>query len=119
MTSQASVRSTFNYTRDTGVTPEIYFYEPLPGSETHRPGDDPREMTVHDGWDRAKSFSLNREGFALREFHSSFEDWDNDDAIKARFYGEVSEFVRRGSAPSAWSCSTTPSAPSPMSAADE
>jgi hypothetical protein len=84
MTSQDSVRSTFNYTRDTGVTPEIYFYEPLPGTQTHQPGDDPREMTVHDGWDRARSFSLNREGFALREFHSSFQDWDNDDAIKAR-----------------------------------
>jgi hypothetical protein len=95
MTSQASVRSTFNYTRDTGVTPEIYFYEPPPGTQTHQPGDDPREMTVHDGWDRARSFSLNREGFALREFHSSFQDWDNDDAIKAQFYDEVSEFVRR------------------------
>jgi hypothetical protein len=33
--------------------------------------------------------------FALREFHSSFQDWDNDGAIKAQFYGEVSEFVRR------------------------
>ena len=54
MTSHASVRSTFNYTRDTGVTPEIYFYEPLPGTQTHQPGDDPREMPVHDGWDRGE-----------------------------------------------------------------
>jgi hypothetical protein len=94
MIGEATVKSTFNYTRDTGVTPEIYFYEPPPGTAAHLPGDDPRVMTVHDGRDRAKSFSLNREGFALRDFHSPFQDWHDDAAIKARFHGEVSEFVK-------------------------
>ena len=28
MTSGEIVKSIFNYTRDTGVEPEIYFYEP-------------------------------------------------------------------------------------------
>ena len=94
MTSGESVRSIFNYTRDTGVGPEIYFYEPPHGAEPRRPGDDPREMTVHNGWDRATLFSLDREGFALRDFRSLFQQWDDDSAIRERFYGEAAEFVR-------------------------
>ena len=52
-------------------------------------------MTVHDGWNRAKSFSLDREGFALREFHSPFAQWDDDAAIRSQFYGDVAEFVKK------------------------
>jgi hypothetical protein len=94
MPAQDTVRGTFNYTRDTGTLPEIYFYDPLPGTEVHLPGDDPREMAVHDGWTRARDFSADREGFALRDFPSAFDDWDDDAAIKARFYPEVIDFVR-------------------------
>ena len=95
MTGQSTVRSTFNYTRDTGVEPEVYFYEPPQGTVIRSPGDDPHEMTIHDGWDHARSCSLDREGFALREFHSPFEQWQDDEAIRRYFYGEVAEFVRR------------------------
>ena len=94
MTSGGTVRSTFNYTLDTGVEPEIYFYEPPHGVEPRRPGDDLREMTVHNGWARAFLFSLDREGFALRDFRSLFQQWDDDSAIRERFYGEAAEFVR-------------------------
>jgi hypothetical protein len=94
MASERSVQSVFNYTRDTGVAPEVYFYEPPPGTQYRRPGDDPREMTVHDGWARAASFSLDREGFALRDFSMPFEDWDDDRAIEGQIYGAVREFVR-------------------------
>jgi len=93
MTREATVDANFNYTRDTGIAPEIYFYESPQGANARPPGDDPRVMTVHDGWDRASSFSLDREGFALREFLSSFDAWDDDAAIRDRFYGEVSDFV--------------------------
>jgi hypothetical protein len=46
MTIRGTVRTIFNYTRDTGIEPEIYFYNPAHGAEGRRPGDDPREMTV-------------------------------------------------------------------------
>ena len=46
MTSRGTVRAIFNYTRDTGIEPEIYFYNSAHGAEGRRPGDDPREMTV-------------------------------------------------------------------------
>ena len=95
MTSGGTVRSIFNYTRDTGVEPEIYFYEPPDGTKPHLPGDDPHEMTVHNGWDRASLFSPDREGFSLRDFRSPFQQWDDDGAIRERFYGEAAEFIRR------------------------
>ncbi|HJQ58268.1 MAG TPA: CmcJ/NvfI family oxidoreductase [Vineibacter sp.] len=94
MASESVVHSTFNYTRDTGVAPEIYFYDPPAGAQARLPGDDPRDMAIHDGWDRAGAFSLDREGFALRDFRSPFDDWDDDTAIRERFYPEVIAFLR-------------------------
>src|SRR5262249_54145919 len=94
MKCEPTVSATFNYTRDTGIVPEVYFYEPPAGTAARMPGDDPREMTVHSGWDRASSFALDREGFALREFCSQFREWGDDAAIGTRFYDEAAEFVK-------------------------
>lgn len=86
----------FNYTRDTGVSPEIYFYDTPAAEHVRAAGDDRHEMAVHDGWSRAESFSLDREGFALREFGGPrFERWDDDAAIRGDLYPSVTEFVRR------------------------
>lgn len=94
MTTQSSVKANFNYTRDTGATPEVYFYEPPAGTPIRDPGDDPHVMQVRDGWSRAKEFSLDREGFELRDFTSGFESWEDDAAIKAGFYTDVINFVK-------------------------
>ena len=94
MQREHSVRSTFNYTRDDGTVPEVYFYEPPPGTVVHPPGDDPHEMEIADGWSRAGTFSLDREGFALKEFHDPFARFDDDDAVRSQFYAPVTEFVR-------------------------
>ena len=94
MAAEDVVRATFNYTRDTGTPPEVYFYEPPPGTPIRLPGDDPHEMPVDDGWSRAHEFWVDREGFALREFPAGFADWDDDDATRERFYPEVIAFVR-------------------------
>jgi hypothetical protein len=88
------IRATFNYTRDDGVVPEVYFYEPPPGTPIRSPGDDPHEMPVHEGWSRASGFSLDREGFALKEFHHEFDRFDDDGAVRSQFYAPVAEFVR-------------------------
>jgi hypothetical protein len=89
-----SVRATFNYTLDDGTIPEAYFYDPPPGTVVRMPGNDPHEMQITDGWSRANTFSLDREGFALKEFHSAFDRFDDDDAVRDQFYATVAEFVR-------------------------
>src|SRR5262249_19904000 len=76
-----SVRATLNYTADDGTVAEVYFYEPPPGTIVRPPGDDPHEMEIVDGWSRADSFSLDREGFALKEFYSAFDRFDDDQAV--------------------------------------
>jgi len=47
------------------------------------------------GWDRVNEFSLDQDGFALCEFRSSFDQWDDDQAIKAQFYEDVVAFLKR------------------------
>jgi len=86
--------ATLNYTADKKPGPEVYFYEPPPGTVVRSPGDDPREMQIFDGWSRANSFSLDRQGFELREFDNGFARFDEADAVRIEFYGPVAEFVR-------------------------
>jgi hypothetical protein len=94
MSGNEPVRASFNYTRADGPVPEVWFYEPPPGTVVHRPGDDPHEMPVADGWARAGTFSLDCEGFALKEFGHPFDRFDDDDAVRSQFYAPVAEFVR-------------------------
>jgi len=94
MQQSSSVRATFNYTLDDGTVPEAYFYEPPPGTVIRMPGNDPHEMQIADGWSRANTFSLDREGFSLKKFHSAFDRFSDDDAVRDQFYATVAEFVR-------------------------
>ena len=43
-------------------------------------------MEIVDGWSRADTFSLDREGFALKEFYSAFDRFDDDEAVRNQFY---------------------------------
>ena len=94
MRRDSSVRATLNYTADDGTVPEIYFYEPPPGTVVKGPGDDPHEMQIADGWSRAHTFSLDREGFALTELHSAFDRFDDEQAVRDEFYEPVADLVR-------------------------
>lgn len=93
------VRAEFNYTKD--VSPkltELYFYEDQNGLNIHEPGDDPRVMTVHDGWHRAKEFDVDRNGFCIKTFPSSFDNtkkWNDDGLVRSDFYPEVVEFLKK------------------------
>jgi glutathione S-transferase len=92
------VRASFNYTKDLGdKLTELYFYEDPKAVGIHEPGDDPTEVAVHDGWDRAKDFSVDKEGFAVKDFKSSFSkaDFEDDARVREKFYPEVVEFLKK------------------------
>jgi hypothetical protein len=95
MKREPFVRSTFNYTLDDGNVPEIFFYEPEEPVEPHQPGNDPREMSVFDGWSRVDRFSLDREGFELQPFGYKFDRWSDNTAIETQLYPKVTEFIRK------------------------
>lgn len=91
----ASVRAELNYSVDNGRPIDYYFYEPDPALELNPPGTDVRETEIHDGWPLADKFDVDREGFEIKPFDSNFADFDNDAAIRSRFYPEVIDFVKR------------------------
>ena len=89
------VRALFNYTKDVQQPTELYFYETAATKNIHEPGDDPHEMSVRDGRYRADSFSVDKEGFALDNFTTSFEQWDDNAAVVDSFYPEVVEYLKK------------------------
>ena len=70
------------------------FYEPPSGTVIRMPGNAPHEMQIDDGWSRAHAFSLDHEGFAIKEFDAEFDRFDDDNAVRDQFYGPVAEFVK-------------------------
>lgn len=95
--SGASVIATLNYTKDTDPQlTELYFYETPKASGIHEPGDDARQVEIHDGWSKAKEFTLDKNGFELREdLRTGFEAWDDDAKVAEEFYPEVVEFLKK------------------------
>lgn len=96
-----AVRATLNYSVDNGIPPDYYFYEPDPGVQLNPPGTDLREVEIHDGWPEVDGLSADREGFELHPFllegGARFDQFDDDAAIKSRFYAQVIAFVQRHS----------------------
>lgn len=95
MNGSTPIRATLNYTVDNGRPPDYYFYEPAEPIERNPPGTDAHEMAIHDGWPVVDTFSLDREGFALRPFEARFEQFDDDAAIRSVFYAQIVDFVKQ------------------------
>lgn len=92
-----SVRATVQYTVDNGIPPDYCFYEPDPSVKLNPPGTDPHEVEIENGWPQVAEFSADREGFELHDFTARFDQLDDEDSIRARFYPQVIDFVKRHS----------------------
>lgn len=84
-----------NYTVDNGRPAAYYFYEPDPGDDLNPAGTDPQQVRIWDAWPVRGALSVDREGFELQDFESSFQDFDDDEAIKRAFYPDVVDFVKQ------------------------
>ena len=93
--SHKAVRASFNYTKDVQQPTELYFYESDAAKNIHEPGDDPHEMLVYDGWYRADSFSVDKEGFSLHSLKTTYDQWDDDEAVAKEFYPEIVDFLKK------------------------
>lgn len=89
------VTAELNYSVDNGRPIDYYFYEPELGVELNPPGTDPHQVQIEDAWPEAASLSADREGFEIADFAETFDDFDDDAAIKAGFYEQVVGFVKR------------------------
>jgi hypothetical protein len=90
----AFVKSTMNYSVDNGRPPDYYFYEPDTPVELNPPGTDSKEVKIYNGWPKVDQFSVDREGFELKAFEAEFDQFDNDEAIRNRFYAQIVDFVK-------------------------
>ncbi|KAK3111894.1 hypothetical protein LTR53_012388 [Teratosphaeriaceae sp. CCFEE 6253] len=96
---QHAVRASLNYTKAlSDELTEIYFYEDVEGKHKaiHGPGDDLQEVTITDGWHRAKEFECDTHGFALHDFTSSYAGaWEDESGVRESFYPEVVDFLKK------------------------
>jgi glutathione S-transferase len=92
---QPDVRTTVNYTKAVDQPTEIYLYESDKAKGIHEPGDAPVEISVSDGWPHAREFSIDKNGFSVHDFHTAYNDWEEDQAVRTEFYPEVVEFLKR------------------------
>ncbi len=91
---QDAVHATINYTVDNGIPPDYYFYDPEPGTTLNPPGTDTRNVVIRNGWPTVDTLDLDRDGYVLKPFAPGFTAFDDDAAVKSRFYADVTEFVR-------------------------
>lgn len=93
---QGEVRAVFNYTKD--VSPkltELYFYDSEKANGIHEPGDSAHEVVIRDGWSKVHDFTIDKSGFAVKDFTTGHQEWEDEDRTRASFYPDVVEFLKR------------------------
>ncbi|MGH1418334.1 MAG: CmcJ/NvfI family oxidoreductase [Hyphomicrobiaceae bacterium] len=90
-----SVKAQLNYSHDIGRPIDYYFYEPDPGTQKDESGTDLQDVNIFDGWPEADNFNIDVQGFEIRDLKSSFNQFEDDAALKENFYATVIEFVKK------------------------
>jgi hypothetical protein len=85
------VEAVLNYTRNTGVRPVNYTFDPPPGVPRYSGEVDARTVTIHDAR-QLTGFGLDISGFELIRHRSTLTDWGSfgdEERVKAVDYPEV------------------------------
>jgi hypothetical protein len=91
-----SVRSTLNYTVDTGAKPVTKSNSPGQVRVTENTGKyQAHEVTIHNGRLHGGVFSLDREGFLLVRHETKMKDFYDDAEVKAVYYPEIEQLVKQ------------------------
>lgn len=96
MNHSSPVHAKLNYSKNLDSTlTELFFYESPMAKDIHGPGGDPCEVAIHSGWSTVKDFSIDKEGFALHPFTTGFDNWEEEQDVRANFYTEVVDFLKK------------------------
>lgn len=94
--SSHSVSATLNYYAPLGDdVPYTYAYEAPDGRPQTNVGQDPHPVVIHDARGNESKFSLDTTGFAFVKSPSEEKDFLNEEAIRAVYYKEVEELLKR------------------------
>jgi hypothetical protein len=91
-----SVQGTLNYTRDTGVRPVNYTFDPPAGVPRNSGEVDTRTVTIHNAR-RETGLGLDVSGFEMIEHQSSLKDWAafrDTERVKAIDYPEICRAIK-------------------------
>jgi hypothetical protein len=91
------VKAVVNYTRNTGIRPVNYTYDPPPGVPRNSGEIDARKVTIRNAR-LEKGLALDVAGFELIKHRSSLSEWvafQDGDLVKAVDYPEVAEALRQ------------------------
>ncbi len=89
------MRSTVNYMSPETENPEIYLFDPPPGTPRQYPTV-AHEMQIENGREDPAAFSIERQGFVLRQDSASVvPDFHDEQLIVNRYYGQVAELIKR------------------------
>src|ERR1700736_4529846 len=91
-----SVQGTLNYTRNTGVRPVNYTFDPPPGIPRNSGLVDARTVTIYNAR-RETGLTLDISGFEMIEHRSSLRDWasfQDSGRVKTIDYPEVSRALK-------------------------
>jgi hypothetical protein len=96
LASSTDVEAPLHYTRDTGVRPVIYTFEPPAGMPTSSGEVDSHTVTIHDAR-RVDGLRLDTSGFELLRHRSTLTEWasfQSKEEVEAIDYPEVAATLK-------------------------
>ena len=88
------VTAELNYLAPTSGKPRTYAFDPPPGEPKSTNLPEPHEVPIFDGRPIAKSFSLDREGFALVRHPTIVRNFYDETEIRRVYYPAAEAFMR-------------------------
>ena len=88
------VTAELNYLAPTAGKPRTYAYDPPPGEPKSTNLPEPHDVPIFDGRPIAKSFSLDREGFALVKHPTIVRNFYDENEIRRVYYPAAEAFLR-------------------------
>lgn len=94
--SPHDVHTTLNYfTSDSAEAPYNYVESPPPGIPRTNIKEDPHPAVIHDIRGQEETVGLDKTGFQFVRHISEEKDFLDDEVIKARYYKEVEELLKK------------------------
>lgn len=95
MSSENFVVSTMQYVVPKDVQPEVYFFEPEPGTVKHDPEPDRREMKIGDVRGREIDYTMDHHGFQVVGIDTEIGPFVERDDVERTYYPAVADLVRK------------------------
>ncbi|MEH2246265.1 CmcJ/NvfI family oxidoreductase [Nostoc sp.] len=88
------VEGELNYLSPTTEKPVNYIYEPPPGIPQRSGKYQVHKLPIYNARTISQDVSLDEQGFALAEHHSTVEDFYDQDEVRRIYYPEAEQFLK-------------------------